>query len=234
MIIQTANNVNGTEKIVKYQSSNPNYNPIQQSDDYEPEVQSLHSNSFIEINNTNKSESIISHVSTKNDNYSTNNSNIPQQMSSQNLLFNESKHLLLTSPELLELAIYSEPVENVINLHRWTLFLTLFISILQGSLLSYTCGCTLFGVALPPLLYFIRIFSDLLGRPLALLPKPSFFQSIKGVFIGSIIRVIGSFYFFYIIHTISPHESLLKNTFEQSFSLCVFQVFLKQSHLFIE
>jgi hypothetical protein len=138
----------------------------------------------------------------------------------------ESKQLLLNTPQLLDIALQPEPILQRINLHRWTLFLTLFISILQGSLLAYTCGCTLFEMDLPPLLYFIRIFSDLLGRPLALLPKPVFFSSIEGVLIGSVVRFLCSFYFFYVIHTISPHPSLLKNSFEQSFSLSLFQVSL--------
>lgn len=252
MIIQTANSVKGDERIVKYQNSNSLYNPIH-GDDYDSEGQYLHSNSFLSLNksdnisitntkyppislqdDSSKSTNTTNITNTINDNIQGSTTGpLLQQLSSQNLLLNESKQLLLSSPELLEIAIYSEPIEDIIYYHRWTLFLTLFISILQGSLLSYTCGCTLFGMALPPLLYFIRIFSDLLGRPLALLPKPSFFQTIRGVFIGSILRVIASFYFFYVIHTISPHESLLKNTFEQSFSLCVFQVLLKFIYLFI-
>ena len=246
MIIQTANNVQGNERIVKFPSSKPIYNPIRGEDD-EPETagQYLHSNSFVSFSKSDQLSNSITPpikypIISINDDDSSKSQNCldpttlhPQQVSSQNLLLNESKNLLLNSPELLELAIYSEPIDKIIYFHRWTLFLTLFISILQGSLLSYTCGCTLFGLDLPPLLYFIRIFSDLLGRPLALFPKPSFFQSINGVFIGSILRVIGSLYFFYVIHTISPHPSLLRNTFQQSFSLCVFQVEMCQSFSFV-
>ena len=127
---------------------------------------------------------------------------------------------------LIREAIDGDDITAPILVHRWTLFLTIYISILQGSLLSYTCGCTLFGMALPPLLYFVRIFADLLGRPLALLPKPSVFTSIRGVFYGSLIRCIASFYFFYVVHTISPHASLLKDTLGQSLGLTLFQVSL--------
>jgi hypothetical protein len=126
--------------------------------------------------------------------------------------------------DLMIAAIDGNVIRTPINLHRWTLFLTISISILQGSLLSYTCGCTLYAMALPPLLYFVRIFSDLAGRPAALLPKPRIFRSIKGVFRASVLRCVASGYFFYVVHTISPHESLLKNTLQQSWSLTIFQV----------
>jgi hypothetical protein len=50
-------------------------------------------------------------------------------------------------------------ISHKINLHRWSLFLNISISIFQGSFMSYTCGCTLWGLSLPPLLYFIRYLS---------------------------------------------------------------------------
>jgi hypothetical protein len=128
------------------------------------------------------------------------------------------------SPNVLREKLNEAKCNEVINTHRWTLFFTIYVSILQGSLLTYTCGCTLWGAALPPLLYFIRIFSDLLGRPLALLPRPSCFNTINKVFYGSIIRCLFSIYFFNVIRGIARTPEKLNNTLTQSLLLVLFQV----------
>jgi hypothetical protein len=135
-----------------------------------------------------------------------------------------SRDLLKDRPSLLDAAIDGDSIAAPLLLHRWTLFLTIFISILQGSLLSYTCGAELWGEALPPLLYFVRIFSDLFGRPLALLPRPYIFSSIEWVCYASAVRVVVSFYFFWTIAHITPDpERLVWNT-EDSLILVSFQV----------
>jgi hypothetical protein len=80
------------------------------------------------------------------------------------------------------------------------LFITIFASILQGSFISYTYGCVLFGkTELPSVLYFVRIFSDLFGRPLGLLHRPSFVSDIHGLLKISILRMVFSVYFYTII-----------------------------------
>eukprot|EP00602_Paraphysomonas_sp_CaronLab_P010115 CAMPEP_0185029596 /NCGR_PEP_ID=MMETSP1103-20130426/15980_1 /TAXON_ID=36769 /ORGANISM="Paraphysomonas bandaiensis, Strain Caron Lab Isolate" /LENGTH=191 /DNA_ID=CAMNT_0027564401 /DNA_START=432 /DNA_END=1004 /DNA_ORIENTATION=- len=58
-------------------------------------------------------------------------------------VLDDSRRLLKTHPSLLKHAFDDESITTSISTHRWTLFLTISISILQGSLLSYTCGCTL-------------------------------------------------------------------------------------------
>jgi len=137
-----------------------------------------------------------------------------------------SRGLLKDSPGLLSEALVDSGVviEEALLLHRWALFLTIFISILQCSLLSYTCGAELWGEALPPLLYFVRIFADLLGRPLALLPRPLPFSNIEWVCYASAIRVVASFYFFWTIAHITPDPTRLVWTTKDSLLLVGFQL----------
>jgi hypothetical protein len=52
---------------------------------------------------------------------------------------------------------------------------------------------------LPSILYFVRIFSDLFGRPLGLLPRPQIVSDINGLLKASIIRMVISIYFYTII-----------------------------------
>ena len=122
-------------------------------------------------------------------------------------IMEDSRALLKDKPKLLQYAMRSDHCRKTLEPYRWSLFITIFASILQGSFISYATGCVLNGVELPTILYFVRIFADLIGRPLALLPKPYPFNHINGVLTGAIIRgLLTTFYFSVIANILYPHE----------------------------
>jgi hypothetical protein len=112
----------------------------------------------------------------------------------------DSRQFLLDDKTLIRDVMRSNKCSEILQPYRWTLFITIFASILQGSFISYTYGCLLFGkTELPSILYFVRIFSDLFGRPLGLLPRPQIVSDINGLLKASIIRMVISIYFYTII-----------------------------------
>jgi len=138
----------------------------------------------------------------------------------------DSRALLRLDPGLLEDAMKSSHCKEIMEPYRWTLFCTIYASILQGTFISYTYGCVLFGVIeLPTVLYFVRIFSDLFGRPLALAPVPSFFKDIKGLLVGSMIRTVSMLYFFSIIANITIYQKSFVDSNVCHMLLLIFQVF---------
>jgi hypothetical protein len=114
-------------------------------------------------------------------------------------IIEDSRTLLKGSPKLLQYAMRSEHCRQVMEPYRWALFINIFASILQGSFISYASGCILDGVELPTVLYFVRIFADLIGRPLALLPKPYYFSSIDGVLVAAVVRGLSTTFYFSVI-----------------------------------
>lgn len=142
-----------------------------------------------------------------------------------NKFLHDSRVIVESHPDILQTSILNdESCIASIDTHRWAIFLNIYVSILQGSLLTYTCGCTLWGIALPPLLYFLRIFSDLFGRPFAFLPRPPMLKTIQGVLYASILRCILSLYFFNEIRGIERTPENLDNSLRRSVMLSVFQV----------
>jgi len=112
----------------------------------------------------------------------------------------DSRQFLLDDKSLIQDVMRSNKCNEVLKPYRWTLFITIFASILQGSFISYTFGCVLFGkTELPSILYFVRIFSDLFGRPLGLLKRPSMVSDVHGLLRFSIARMLVSIYFYTII-----------------------------------
>ena len=94
------------------------------------------------------------------------------------------------------------------------MFCTIFSSILQSSFISYSYGCVLFDrTELPSILYFVRIFADLFGRPLGLLRRPSFVADVDGLLRVSVLRFVFSLYFYSIIvNVFYPHEFVISDT----------------------
>jgi hypothetical protein len=81
---------------------------------------------------------------------------------------------------------------------------------------------------LPSILYFVRIFSDLFGRPLGLLRRPKFVSDIHGLLRISILRMIFSIYFYSIIvNTFYPYEFVRSDSCH--LILIGFQVFFSAS-----
>jgi hypothetical protein len=121
-------------------------------------------------------------------------------------------------PSILTSAININSILSKNRLHRLALFLTMFCSILQAAFFSYLTNVSS-NSSLTLYLFFIRMFSDLIGRPLALIrPRIFFFQNISGVLIGTIIRAIAMGLFFLYIFT--PKELFYRN----DMMVLVFQV----------
>ena len=66
--------------------------------------------------------------------------------------------------------------------YQLALFLTLFASILEGSFLSYVKSSAGSTETLSEMLYFIRIFSDLAGRPFTFLYIPPALEKVDGTY----------------------------------------------------
>lgn len=85
--------------------------------------------------------------------------------------------------------------------HRVALFITMFCSVLQSAFFSYVAAVSSNG-NITLYLFFIRMFCDLCGRPLALVrPRIVFFRTITGVLVGTICRAVAMGLFFFYIFT---------------------------------
>ncbi len=135
-----------------------------------------------------------------------------------------SRNILRENPHTIESINGFDSHLDQICFHRWTLFTTIFFSILQGSFISYTSGCVLYGAELPSILYFTRILADLFGRPLALFSTPSSLKKINNLFLVSIVRGLVSLYFFSIIVNIYIYPSDFMRSNLCHWLLIIFQV----------
>lgn len=99
-------------------------------------------------------------------------------------------------PKLLAEALQSPEMKALLTLHNKTLFITIYCSILQGSFIGYTPSRS-GNDEIIIVLFYARLFMDLLGRPLALLPRPACFKTIEWLFIWSSVR-LGMMLFFFV------------------------------------
>ncbi len=76
----------------------------------------------------------------------------------------------------------------------FALVITMWCSIFQASFFAYVDSPT--GRDIEQILYFVRLFSDLLGRPLTRLYRPSFIQTNQRLLIASMLRIILMILFF--------------------------------------
>jgi sterol desaturase/sphingolipid hydroxylase (fatty acid hydroxylase superfamily) len=77
------------------------------------------------------------------------------------------------------------------------LFITIWCSIFQASFFAF-CDSPQ-GRDIEQILYFVRLFSDLLGRPLTRLPRPWFLQENHHVLSASVARIsLMLIFFFYV------------------------------------
>lgn len=126
--------------------------------------------------------------------------------------------IFMHDPTILSSAIDVDEILLKNQIHRLALFITMFCSILQAAFFSYLTNVSS-NDNITLYLFFIRMFSDLLGRPLALIrPRIIFFQTIKGVLIGTIIRATFMFLFFFYIFT--PKGLIYRN----DYMILIFQV----------
>lgn len=149
-----------------------------------------------------------------------------------NRILDDSRKLLKLNPKFLAMALCSKQCAESTLIHRQVLFINIFCSILQGSFISYTTGCEINGVQLPFVLYFIRIFADLIGRPMALLPTPGIFNNINKLYLLVILRCLSMFYFF----AIASNLRIFTLDFLQSpychYSLIAFQVYMYDGQMY--
>jgi len=102
-----------------------------------------------------------------------------------------SSSSLLTS--LTSTSTKFEPMS--LSIHALALFFVIFCSILEGSFISFVTPVGT-GVKLPTVLFFVRIFTDLAGRPLTMLNIPLWMRSIDGICVMAAARVCLLFVFF--------------------------------------
>lgn len=94
---------------------------------------------------------------------------------------------------------------------RWSLFITIFCSVLQGSFLAYVKSSN--GWPIATFLFFLRNFSDLSGRVLALvLPKPDILMQVDTILGLAIVRIFLMLIFFLYI-LLPSGDFFLSNTF---------------------
>ena len=130
-------------------------------------------------------------------------------------LFSESKfynaalvQAVFEDPKLLKEALESPEMKTLLKLHNETLFITIFCSILQGSFLAYTPSSS-GSKSLVIVVFYARLFMDLLGRPLALLPRPQCFQTIEWLLFWSCLRV--GMMFFYFLYIAVPEKIFFRS-----------------------
>jgi hypothetical protein len=76
----------------------------------------------------------------------------------------------------------------------FALVITMWCSIFQASFFAYVDSPV--GRDIEQILYFVRLFSDLLGRPLTRLYRPSFIQTNQRLLMASMLRVVLMILFF--------------------------------------
>ena len=76
----------------------------------------------------------------------------------------------------------------------FALVITMWCSIFQASFFAYVDSPT--GRDIEQILYFVRLFSDLLGRPLTRFYRPSFIQTNQTLLLASMLRIILMILFF--------------------------------------
>ena len=119
----------------------------------------------------------------------------------------------------------STTVHEIILIYQQALFLLIFCSILQGSFLTYV-NSTVDQVYIASILYFIRLFSDLFGRCVALYMK-GIFTSIRLVYYIILFRAVCMIYFF--VYIAYPGVIYQSNTF-----MYIYQVlYIFCSHTYI-
>ncbi len=112
------------------------------------------------------------------------------------------------NPSLVEEALRSPEMQSLLSKHKQTLFITIFCSILQGSFLAYVPSSDE-GISLITTIFYCRLFLDLLGRPLALLPRPEMFRSIAALRYWTIFRFFMMLFFF--VYIALPEEYFFRN-----------------------
>lgn len=121
-------------------------------------------------------------------------------------------------PSILTTTVDIERILKKNFVHRIALFITMFCSILQSAFFSYMSSVSS-NSEITLYLFFIRMFCDLIGRPLALVrPRIIFFRTITGVLVGTLLRAVGMGFFFFYIFT--PKDLIYRN----DYMILIFQV----------
>lgn len=114
-----------------------------------------------------------------------------------------------------------EHVENtreVVYRTRWALFVTIFCSILQGSFLAYVESSNSWSIG--TVLFFVRNFSDLSGRIVALVvPVPLAFRDANIILALAVMRALIMVIFFVYI-AVPPGAFFLNNIFIVIYQVC--------------
>jgi hypothetical protein len=134
-----------------------------------------------------------------------------------------AQKIFLHDPTIISSTLNITDILSRNYLHRQALFVTMFCSILQAAFFSYLTNVS-DNPNITLYLFFIRMFSDLIGRPMALIrPRIIFFQTIRGVLFGTMIRACCMALFFFYVFT--PKEFLFRN----DYMVLIFQVCLSLS-----
>ena len=112
--------------------------------------------------------------------------------------------------------------------HAYALFMIVFCSILEGSFISFVIPVHK-TLSIQTVLYFVRIFSDLFGRPLTMLKLPTYMRSIDGIITMAYFRVMLLFVFFMYIYL--PEN--LRVAYESDAFILVLQMLISVSSGFL-
>ena len=105
------------------------------------------------------------------------------------------------------------------NILCTTLFITLFCSIFLSSFFAFV-NSTQPDRNIEQILYFIRLFSDLIGRPLTRIFRPWFINTAKDLLIMSILRIgLMIVFFLYILYPNFPQNDVFIMTLVGVFSM---------------
>lgn len=125
-------------------------------------------------------------------------------------------------------SLCGENYYHTVQLYLMSLFIALYCSILEASFISFVHTASgRGGDGIVTVLYFVRIFSDLLGRPLTFLASYLYLDNIENIFYLALFRVLLLILFF--LYVFAPlHWNMDNNAF-----IIILQGFISLSSGFI-
>lgn len=106
-------------------------------------------------------------------------------------------------------ASFDENYYNTTQFYLMSLFIALYCSILEASFISFVHSASGEGNGIVTVLYFVRIFSDLLGRPLTFIASYLYLDRIENIFYLALFRILLLVMFF--LYVFAPLHWNMKN-----------------------
>lgn len=121
------------------------------------------------------------------------------------------KGIIEAQPDIAYKTTENGDLVRIVGIYRWTLFLLIYCSILEASFFSYVPSQPNSSLYLGSILYFVRVFSDFLGRAVALAYSSPYFLKIHRIYTCVVIRCVLMLVFF--AYIMMPAEYFFRNDY---------------------